>query len=48
MGFLAVAIGAAVTLVKIPVCDEPEGILFLVLDPALLALLTSAWRATRR
>lgn len=47
MGFLAVAIGAAVTLVKVPVYDEPEGILFLVFDAALLAVLTLAWRAAR-
>jgi len=48
MGFLAVAIGAAVTLVKIPVYDEPEGVLFLVFDAVLLALLTVAWRTTER
>jgi len=48
MGFLAVAIGAAVTLVKIPVYDEPEGILFLGFDAVLLALLMVAWRAAKR
>lgn len=48
MGFLAVGIGAAVTLVKIPVYNEPEGVLFLVFDAVLLALLTLAWRAAKR
>lgn len=48
MGFLAVAIGIAVTLVKIPVYDEPESVLFLALDAVLLGLLTLAWRTARR
>jgi hypothetical protein len=48
MGFLAVAIGIAVTLVKIPVYDEPEGVLFLAFDAFLFALLVAAWRAARR
>lgn len=48
MGFLAVAIGVAVTLVKIPLYDEPEGVLFLTFDAALLALLTWAWRTAAR
>lgn len=48
MGFLAVAIGTAVTLVKIPVYQEPEGVLFLALDGVLLVLLLLAWRAARR
>lgn len=48
MGFLAVGIGAAVTLVKIPVYNEPEGVLFLAFDAVLLALLTLAWRAAKR
>lgn len=48
MGFLAVAIGTAVTLVKIPVYQEPEGVLFLAFDGVLLVLLLLAWRAARR
>lgn len=48
MGFLAVTIGVAVTLVKIPVYDEPEGVLFLLFDAVLLGFLTLAWRAARR
>lgn len=48
MGFLAVAIGVGVTLVKIPVYNEPEGVLFIGLDAVLLGLLTLAWRAARR
>jgi hypothetical protein len=48
MGFLAVGIGTAVTIVKIPVYNEPEGVLFIVLDAVLLALLTWAWRAAKR
>jgi hypothetical protein len=48
MGFLAVGIGTAVTIVKIPVYNEPEGALFLVFDAVLLALLTLAWRAAKR
>jgi hypothetical protein len=48
MGFLAVGIGTAVTLVKIPAYNEPEGVLALVFDAVLLALLTLAWRAAKR
>ena len=48
MGFLAIAIGVAVTLVKIPVYDEPEGVLFLAFDGVLFLLLMLAWRAARR
>lgn len=47
LGFLAVALGMAVTLVKIPVHDEPEGMLFLAFDAVLLGVLLLAWRATR-
>lgn len=47
MGFLAVGIGAAVTLFKIPVYDEPEGVLFLVFDAVLLVFLMLARRAAR-
>ena len=48
MGFFAVAIGITVTLVKIPLYDEPEGVLFLAFDALLLALLFLARRATHR
>lgn len=48
MGLLAVTIGVAVTLVKMPVYDEPEGVLFLLFDAVLLGLLTLGWRAARR
>lgn len=48
LGFAAVAIGVAVTLVKIPVYDEPEGVLFLAFDAVLLALLIGAQRSARR
>lgn len=44
LGFIAVAIGVAVTLVKIPVYDEPEGVLFLAFDGVLLLLLVLARR----
>ena len=44
LGFTAVAVGIAVTLVKIPVYDEPEGVLFLAFDGVLLALLVLARR----
>ncbi|QIK74588.1 hypothetical protein [Nocardioides piscis] len=47
LGFLAVALGVAVTLVKIPVYDEPEGVLFLAFDAVLLGVLLLAWRSTR-
>ena len=48
IGFLAVAIGIAVTLLKIPVYDEPEGALFLAFDGVLLTLLVLAWRIAKR
>ncbi len=48
MGFLAVTIGIAVTMVKIPVYDEPEGVVILVFDAVLLLLLALAWRSARR
>lgn len=44
LGLTAVAIGVAVTLVKIPVYDEPEGVLFLAFDGVLLGLLLLARR----
>lgn len=46
-GLVAVALGMGVTLVKIPVYDEPEGVLFLALDAVLLGLLLLARRSTR-
>ena len=45
LGFVAVAIGVAVTLVKVPLYDEPEGTAFLAADGVLLALLLLARRA---
>ncbi len=47
LGFLAVALGMTVTLVKIPVYDEPEGVLFLAFDAVLLGVLLLSSRATR-
>lgn len=44
LGLVAVAIGVATTLVKIPVYDEPEGLVFLVSDGLLLLLLLLARR----
>lgn len=46
LGLLAVTIGVAVTLIKIPVYDEPEGVVFLALDTVLLALLLLARRGS--
>lgn len=43
-GLVAVAIGVAVTLVKIPLYDEPEGVTFLALDAVLVGLLLMARR----
>lgn len=47
LGLVAFAVGVAVTLVKIPVYDEPEGVLFLAFDAVLLALLLLARRSDR-
>lgn len=47
-GLLAVLIGIGVTLVKIPVYDEPEGVLFIAFDAVLLGILLLARRATER
>ena len=44
LGLVAVAIGVAVTLVKIPVYEEPEGVVVLAFDAVLLALLLLARR----
>ena len=38
----------AVTLLKISLYDEPEGILFLAFDAVVLAVLTLAWRTAKR
>lgn len=48
LGLLAAGLGAAVTLVKIPVYDEPEGILFLGVEALLVALLLRARHAAKR
>ncbi|MFP5335408.1 MAG: hypothetical protein ACLGIV_08850 [Actinomycetes bacterium] len=48
MGFVAAGLGIAVTLVKIPLYDEPEGVLFIGFDALLLVLLALAWRSRRR
>ena len=48
LGLLAAGVGIAVTLVKIPVYDEPEGVLFMVLDAVLIVLLVLAGRRDRR
>lgn len=45
LGFIAVALGVATTLVKVPVYDEPEGLGFLALDGLLLVLLLLARRS---
>lgn len=47
LGQLAVALGVAVTLVKIPVYDEPEGVVFIGADLVLLTLLLLARRSER-
>lgn len=47
LGLVAVAIGIAVTLFKIPMYDEPEGVTVLVFDAVLLALLLLARRAAK-
>lgn len=45
LGLVAVSLGVAITLIKIPVYEEPEGVLFLVLDAILLAMLLLARRS---
>lgn len=47
VGFLAVGVSVAATLLKIPLYDEPEGVTFLGTDAVLLALLVLAARARR-
>ena len=44
LGLVAVTIGVAVTLLKIPLYDEPESAAFLVFDTVLVALLLLARR----
>lgn len=48
LGLLAVGLGMAVTLIKIPLYDEPEGLLFLLVDSVLLVVLLAARRGERR
>ena len=48
LGLLAVGLGMAVTLLKIPLYDEPEGLIFLLVYSVLLLVLLAAWRADRR
>lgn len=47
LGLVAVGIGVAVTVFKIPVYDEPESVPFLALDAVLLALFLLARRGAR-
>lgn len=47
LGLLAVGLALAVTLVKIPVYDEPEGVMFLAVDVVLGGVLLLARRRTR-
>lgn len=47
LGLVAVAVGVVVTLVKIPLYDEPEGVLFLGFEAVLLALLLLARRGDK-
>lgn len=47
LGLVAVAVGVAVTLIKIPVYDEPEGVAILAFDAILVALLLLARRGER-
>ena len=48
LGLRAAGLGAAVTLIKIPVYDEPEGVLFLGVELLLVALLLRARQAAPR
>jgi hypothetical protein len=48
LGLTAVAIGVVTTLIKIPLYNEPEGVIFLIAEAVLLALLLLARRAARR
>lgn len=48
LGFLAVGISVAVTLLKIPLYDEPEGVVFLLFDTLLLLGLALAARSEQR
>lgn len=48
VGLTAIALGIALTLIKIPVYDEPEGSVFLAVDAAILVLLLLARRALGR
>ncbi|MFK5645236.1 hypothetical protein ACI3ET_01790 [Ornithinimicrobium sp. LYQ121] len=48
VGLAAVTFGMVVTLLKIPLYDEPEGVVFLAVDALLLALLLLARRGAAR
>lgn len=48
LGLVAVGVGIAITLVKIPVYDEPESVTFIPVDAALAGLLLLARRGARR
>jgi hypothetical protein len=48
LGLLAVGIGIGITLVKIPVYDEPESATLIAVDAVLGGLLLLARRGTRR
>ena len=47
LGLLAVGIGIGITLVKIPVYDEPESVVIIAVDAVLAGLLLLARRASR-
>lgn len=47
LGMVAAAVGIAVTLIKIPLYNEPEGVVVLAFDAVLLALLLLARRSAR-
>lgn len=47
LGLVGVAIGISTTLIKIPLYDEPEGVIFLIADAVLLTLLLLSRRPGR-
>jgi hypothetical protein len=47
VGLAAVAVSAVTTLIKVPLYDEPEGLIHLVIDVLLLTLLLLAGRTAR-
>ncbi|GAA1646640.1 hypothetical protein [Georgenia ruanii] len=48
LGFLALPIMCVVTVAKVTAYDEPESVLFLIVDVVIFVLLVLAWRADRR